>query len=136
MAVPGVPNAVFSCNEPITAPLAGRYYYTHLKFPLGWARSAVRNLVRMRYAYYKSWLFFLSTEVLPFYAELQTDTDNGVFNDKVKIFSATQSEPNVWVKTYYGVNPTTFLLETTEVLVTVLQLHHDHINTCTIVIYI
>ena len=60
-------------------------------------------------------LSFFLAEVFPFFAELQTGSDNGVFSHKVKLFSATRSAPNVWERTYYRINPTSLLLETTEV---------------------
>ncbi|CAI8011194.1 hypothetical protein GBAR_LOCUS7263, partial [Geodia barretti] len=53
-------------------------------------------------------------EVFPFFAELQTGTDNGVFSNKVKLFSATRSAPNVWERTYYRLDPTSLILETSE----------------------
>ena len=57
----------------------------------------------------------LFAEVFPFFAELQTGTDNGVFSHKVKLFSATRSAPNVWERTYYRIDPISLILETTEV---------------------
>ena len=57
----------------------------------------------------------LLAEVFPFYAELMADGENGVFSHKVKLFSASRSAPDVWQRTYYRINPTSLLLETTEV---------------------
>ena len=53
--------------------------------------------------------------MLPFYAELQTDTDKGVFTNKVKLFFASESATNGWNKMYYKLNQTTLLLDTTGV---------------------
>ena len=60
-------------------------------------------------------IHFLLAEVFPFYAELMADGENGVFSHKVKLFSASRSAPDVWQRTYYRINPTSLLLETTEV---------------------
>ena len=65
--------------------------------------------------YCRSIYLFLSADVFPFYAELQTDTDKGVFSNKVKLFSASESASNTWDKTYYKLNHTSLLMETTEV---------------------
>ena len=77
-----------------------------------------RTLLRMRTrltVYEIAFVFSPPAEVFPFFAELQTGAANGVFSHKVKIFSASRSAPSVWERTYYRIDPTSLLLETTEV---------------------